>query len=358
MGGAAGTDLRWRRRGGCEHRRWPRLHRRRLRRRRGAQLNRGTGRRGRRRRWRCRLRHRSLRNLGARPIARRVFVRGHLVRGLRRRRRSVPALVRRSVRGGRGAVTGRLDAKDEVTDVDLVALADDGRLRDLAAVDEGAVGALEIGDDETAVSIKQAGVALGDVSLREHEIIALHTADVDLRSGRRSPRRSAPPFSLITIENMVLRPRLPSASKGMWMARHPNQKNAPFRLAPPMHVGLRPAFARGQDTHKLFLAARETGHRNPWRPCVLTFAPNPNYVPPARRGQRTLSWCAGFFRSAVSLWILRPWVGLARAQTTSVGGRVAPHLPGAIEKASDGSTSSPRLPAPSRNLDGLLKWRS
>src|SRR5207253_418490 len=72
------------------------------------------------------------------------------------------------------------ETDDEVADVDLVALADDRRLRDLAAVDVGAVRALEVGDDEATVPEEQPRVVLGDVPLREHQIDALHAADVDL----------------------------------------------------------------------------------------------------------------------------------------------------------------------------------
>ena len=73
-----------------------------------------------------------------------------------------------------------LDAHDEVADVDLVALADDGGLGDLAPVDVGAVGALQVGDDEAAVPAEQPGVALGDVALGQHQVVALDAPDVDL----------------------------------------------------------------------------------------------------------------------------------------------------------------------------------
>ena len=79
-----------------------------------------------------------------------------------------------------GAAAAALEAEHEVADVDLVALADDRRLGDLPTVDVRAVGALQVGDDEAAVAEQQPGVVLRDVPLREHEIVALDAADVDL----------------------------------------------------------------------------------------------------------------------------------------------------------------------------------
>src|SRR5439155_25224831 len=76
--------------------------------------------------------------------------------------------------------SGKLDAQHEVTDVDLVSLAHDGRLRDLAPIDVRAVGALEIGDDDAPVAEQEPRMALGNIALREHEVVALHTPDVDL----------------------------------------------------------------------------------------------------------------------------------------------------------------------------------
>ncbi len=78
-----------------------------------------------------------------------------------------------------GRVT-RLEAQDEVADVDLVAFANDGRLRDLAAVDVSAVGAFEIGDDEAPVAKEEPGMVLRHVALGEHQVIALHPPHVDL----------------------------------------------------------------------------------------------------------------------------------------------------------------------------------
>jgi hypothetical protein len=79
----------------------------------------------------------------------------------------------------------QLDAKYEVADVDLVAFANDRRLRDLAAVDVSSVGALQVGDDESSVAKQQTRMPLGDVSLRKGKVIALNAADVDLRLVKR-----------------------------------------------------------------------------------------------------------------------------------------------------------------------------
>ena len=73
-----------------------------------------------------------------------------------------------------------LEPQDEVADVDLVSLADDGRLGDLAPVHVRPVRTLQIGHDEPAVAIEKACVMLGHVPLREHQIVALHSANVDL----------------------------------------------------------------------------------------------------------------------------------------------------------------------------------
>src|SRR5258706_9434888 len=80
-------------------------------------------------------------------------------------------LARRSGRllsyGRAGAV--RLQAEDEVSDVNLVAFADDRGLRDLSAVDVGPVRALEVRDDEAAVAEEEARVMFRDVPFREHQ---------------------------------------------------------------------------------------------------------------------------------------------------------------------------------------------
>jgi hypothetical protein len=86
----------------------------------------------------------------------------------------------------RGIVGGNLrgpdavEAEYEVADVDLVALAHDGGLRDLPAVYVRAIRALQIRDDEATVAKEKPSVMLGYVAFREHQIVALDAADVDL----------------------------------------------------------------------------------------------------------------------------------------------------------------------------------
>src|SRR5262249_54087789 len=79
----------------------------------------------------------------------------------------------------RGARGRHLDAKHEVSNVDLVAFADDRRLGDLPPVDVRSVRALQVGDDDASVAEKQPRMALGDIALRQHEVVALHAAHVD-----------------------------------------------------------------------------------------------------------------------------------------------------------------------------------
>ena len=126
----------------------------------------------RRRRHRRRLgRHRRRRRRGVsreRPEARRRPPLRVVVRAVGR------------VRSPRARLRRRLEAQHEVADVDLVALADDGRLRDLPAVDVRPVGALEVRDDEPPVTEEQARVVLRHVALREHQVVALDAPDVDL----------------------------------------------------------------------------------------------------------------------------------------------------------------------------------
>ena len=95
----------------------------------------------------------------------------------------------------RAGLRRRLEAEDEVADVDLVALADDRRLRDLPAVDVRAVGALQVGDDEPAVAEEEARVVLRDVALREHQVVALDAPDVDLVLVEGLPTLGAPLFA-------------------------------------------------------------------------------------------------------------------------------------------------------------------
>src|SRR5690606_4544115 len=70
----------------------------------------------------------------------------------------------------------------DVADVDLVVQRDRMRALDPAAVDEGPVGRADVGDDQLAATRVdvEASVVAGDASLREHEIVAGHTADPDL----------------------------------------------------------------------------------------------------------------------------------------------------------------------------------
>ena len=158
------TELRGRRR-----RRRPGRHRAR-RRRNGErrQRSRHARRQVRRRRWRgerrLRLRERLDRHLrGGRRLERgRSRACGEL------------ALRRDAVESSASEPAPRLEAQHEVADVDLVALADDRRLGDLASVDVGPVGALRDPDDEAAVTEEQARVVLRDVALRQHQVVALH----------------------------------------------------------------------------------------------------------------------------------------------------------------------------------------
>ncbi len=117
------------------------------------------------------------------------------------RRTSLPARRRRRcpARGRPGR--RRLDPQHEVADVDLVAFADDRRLSDLPAVDVRAVRALEIGDDEAPVAEEQPSVPLRHVALRQHQVVALHAADVDLRPVEGFAALRAP-FSLMITENI------------------------------------------------------------------------------------------------------------------------------------------------------------
>src|SRR5690242_12518592 len=66
---------------------------------------------------------------------------------------------------------GNFDAQHEIADVDLVPLAHDGRLGDLAPIDVSAVHALQVGDDDASVAKEEPGVALGNIALREQEIV-------------------------------------------------------------------------------------------------------------------------------------------------------------------------------------------
>jgi hypothetical protein len=70
--------------------------------------------------------------------------------------------------------------KDEVADVDLVLVFNHQWAGNLAPIDVGAVGALQIDDDELAIFDDNAGVPLRDVSLGQDDVIALDTPNVHL----------------------------------------------------------------------------------------------------------------------------------------------------------------------------------
>ena len=80
--------------------------------------------------------------------------------------------------GGDGGAIG-VDVDDVVADVDLVGPPDDLGRADLLAVDEGPVGRLQVEDDELPVLEDDLGVLLGDVALRQHQIVAGDPADGD-----------------------------------------------------------------------------------------------------------------------------------------------------------------------------------
>jgi hypothetical protein len=70
-----------------------------------------------------------------------------------------------------------VDTEDEIADVDLVVLFDDERAGDLSAVYIRAVGALQVDDDELAVLEHDASVPLGNVALRQDDVVSLHATD-------------------------------------------------------------------------------------------------------------------------------------------------------------------------------------
>ena len=76
-----------------------------------------------------------------------------------------------------------LDLQYKVPNVDLVGFINGLLGIDLAAIDVGAIRALEIDDIQIIVSQKDTAVLFGDVSLGQHDIIALHTPDGDLGLG-------------------------------------------------------------------------------------------------------------------------------------------------------------------------------
>lgn len=76
--------------------------------------------------------------------------------------------------------TDILDAQNEIADVDLVAVFDDQRRRDLATVNVSTVGALEVDDNELAVLQHDTGVTFRNVSLGQNDVIALDPPDCHL----------------------------------------------------------------------------------------------------------------------------------------------------------------------------------
>src|SRR5207248_1330041 len=99
-----------------------------------------------------------------------------------------------------------VDTDDEVADIDLVRILDDERTRDLAAVDVGAVRALEIDDDELAVLEHDARVALGHVALGQNDVVALHPTDGDLGLVEHHAALLAAFFLDVYGEHWLLRP--------------------------------------------------------------------------------------------------------------------------------------------------------
>jgi hypothetical protein len=74
----------------------------------------------------------------------------------------------------------QLYSEHEVANVDFVAFPNNGCLRNLAPVDVRAVGAFQIGKNETTVSEQQPSMVLRNVSFREHEVVRMNTTNVDL----------------------------------------------------------------------------------------------------------------------------------------------------------------------------------
>ena len=77
---------------------------------------------------------------------------------------------------------GGFEAKDEVSNIDFVSLTNNRGLCDSSPVDIGSVGALEVGNDESTIPGKQSRMMLGHVSLGQHQLVALDSADVDFGS--------------------------------------------------------------------------------------------------------------------------------------------------------------------------------
>jgi hypothetical protein len=87
----------------------------------------------------------------------------------------------------------RLDVQDEVADVDLVRGTNDLRAGDLLAVHVGSVGALQVEDNDLPVLDDELGVLLGDIPLRQADVVLVDAADGDLfRVEVEAPGRAAP----------------------------------------------------------------------------------------------------------------------------------------------------------------------
>ena len=73
-----------------------------------------------------------------------------------------------------------VDGDHEVTDVDLVTRTNHRRRRDATAVEIGAVGALQVGNEEAPLPAEHLRVTLGDVALRQDDVIPRDAANGDL----------------------------------------------------------------------------------------------------------------------------------------------------------------------------------
>src|SRR4029078_11044287 len=91
-------------------------------------------------------------------------------------------------------------------DVDLVARLHERRPADSLAVDERAVGGLEVDEGDPVAGREDPGVVARDPRLRDHQVVDLGAADGDLALVERAELR----------ENPVLGDR--DAEYGMWLS--------------------------------------------------------------------------------------------------------------------------------------------